>query len=140
MPRHINIISVRVTAEEEAAMRAGAAALDLGLSALVELAGLNAAHTLGFFEDRGSSPVLRGGIWDALPDRGEETTASKLNVSLSQTAVELARRAAEWLGTSTPLFLVGATLRYVGNRQRLEGRANPALTKVILPEQYRRRS
>lgn len=89
--------------------------------------------------------------WPYLPDRGgEDVTAERVSVSMRITVAELMSIAAEHVNASETLFIVGATLAYVGRLQSCyqgvqaasaeaakETRA--ALRRLRLPERYRYR-
>lgn len=87
--------------------------------------------------------------WPFLPDRGGgDVTDVRISISMRVTVAELMSIAAEHVNASETLFIVGATLAYVGRLQRCyqgthaaspetarETRA--ALRKIKLPERYR---
>ena len=89
--------------------------------------------------------------WRYLPERGGvDVTAVRVSISLRVTVAELMSIAAEHVSASETLFIVGATLAYVGRLQSCyrgthaetpesarESRA--ALRKIRLPAQYRYR-
>jgi hypothetical protein len=86
--------------------------------------------------------------WPYLPDRSQEATDFRVSISMRVTVAELMSRAAEHVGASDPLFIVGATMAYVGRLQACyEGThaadalgSRTALRKIKLPEQYRYRT
>ncbi len=93
-------------------------------------------------------PAALKGPWPYLPDRSEEPTEIRVSISLRVTVAELMARAAELVGASEPLFIIGATMAYVGRLQACyqgtraaspedarESRA--ALKRIKLPQQYR---
>jgi hypothetical protein len=86
--------------------------------------------------------------WAYLPDRGEEATEVRVSISLRVTVAELMAAAAEHVGVSEPLFIIGATLAYIGRLQsRFQGTqmdasedagaARAALRQIKLPPRYR---
>jgi uncharacterized protein (DUF1778 family) len=85
--------------------------------------------------------------WRYLPDRGDEPTGVRVSITVSLSVAELISRAAEHVGTSEPLFIIGATLAHIGRLQRwfqadhadspAEARAiRTALERIKLPTQY----
>jgi hypothetical protein len=52
--------------------------------------------------------------WRYLPDRGDEVTGERTSITISLALAELLKRCAEHVGTSEPLFIIGATLAYIG--------------------------
>jgi uncharacterized protein (DUF1778 family) len=86
--------------------------------------------------------------WRYLPDRGDEPTGVRVSITVSLSVAELISRAAEHVGASEPLFIIGATLAHIGRLQRCfhanhadspeEARAiSGALGAIKLPAQYR---
>jgi hypothetical protein len=89
--------------------------------------------------------------WPNLPDRGDEPTGVRVSITVSLSVAELISRAAEHVGASEPLFIIGATLAHIGRLQRFfradhadspeEARAIRAgLERIKLPPQYRYRA
>ena len=114
---------------------------------LMQEAVLFEAFRLGIrYSDSRPAPLRTA--WPYLPDRSQEATDLRVSISMRVTVAELMSRAAEHVGASEPLFIVGATMAYVGRLQACyEGTyaASPesaresraALRKIRHPEQYR---
>jgi len=114
---------------------------------LMQEAVLFEAFRLGIrYSDSRPAPLRTA--WPYLPDRSQEATDLRVSISMRVTVAELMSRAAEYVGASEPVFIVGATMAYVGRLQACyEGTyaASPenaresrsALRKIKLPEQYR---
>ncbi len=96
----------------------------------------------------GSAPPPLKGAWRYLPDRSHDPTEVRVSISMRVTVAELMSRAAQHVEASETLFIIGATLAYVGRLQACyEGTHAPspesarasraALRKIGLPEQYR---
>jgi hypothetical protein len=138
--RSSDIVSLRLTAYEDAAVRKAAEAMGVTVSQLVEVAATDAAHRLGFF-DAGDPPIRRLPKWTDAPDRSGDSTSRRISVTLSLLRHELTLRAAEYIrdadgeNISHALFIIGATLRYIANRKRTDPQ-NKALRSVVLPEKY----
>lgn len=90
------------------------------------------------------------GPWPYLPDRGDETTEERTSITMSLPLAELLERCADHVGTSEPLFMIGATLAYIGRLQALfRGKRaekpeaaqgiRAELRRIKLPAQYRYR-
>ncbi|HET9595097.1 MAG TPA: hypothetical protein VFP65_05935 [Anaeromyxobacteraceae bacterium] len=114
---------------------------------LMQEAVLAEAFRLGIRFSAEPPPPLRG-AWPYLPDRSDEPTEIRVSISMRVTVAELMSMAAEHVKASEPLFIIGATMAYVGRLQHCyqgahasspedarESRA--ALRKIRLPEQYR---
>ena len=114
---------------------------------LMQEAVLAEAFRLGIRFSAERPPPLRG-RWPYLPDRSDEPTEIRVSISMRVTVAELMSIAAEHVKASEPLFIIGATMAYVGRLQACyqglqaatseaakESRA--ALRKIRLPEQYR---
>jgi hypothetical protein len=117
---------------------------------LMQEAVLFEAFRLGIRYSDSPPPPLKK-PWPYLPDRNHEPTEVRASISMRVTVAELMSRAAQHVDASETLFIVGATMAYVGRLQACyEGRhaASPesaresraALRKIRLPEQYRYRS
>ena len=87
------------------------------------------------------------GPWPYLPDRGDEPTGVRVSITVSLSVAELISRAAEHVGVSEPMFIIGATLAHIGRLQRFFQAAHadsPDEARVIrdtlgsirLPPQY----
>jgi uncharacterized protein (DUF1778 family) len=125
-------ISMRVTLEEERAIRAAAAALRLSLSDLVLLGGLEACHRMGLQNPRAVPANLRP-FTDA-PVR-EASTRVTLNVRAPLLHHALFSRAADLSDLPLSNFMVGATLRSIARHQKLDP-GDQRLAAVVLPRQY----
>jgi hypothetical protein len=117
---------------------------------LMQEAVLFEAFRLGVQYSDTPAPPLKG-AWLYLPDRSNEPTEFRVSISMRVTVAELMSAAAAHVQASEPLFIIGATLAYVGRLQACyqgthalskedarEVRA--ALRKIRLPEQYRYRA
>ena len=117
---------------------------------LMQEAVLFEAFRLGIrYSDTTPLPLKKA--WLYLPDRSHEATDVRVSISMRVTVAELMSRAAQHVDASETLFIVGATMAYVGRLQAwYEGTHAPspesaresraALRKIRLPEQYRYRS
>jgi hypothetical protein len=114
---------------------------------LMQEAVLFEASRLGVRFSDSPPPPLKA-PWPFLPDRGEDVTDVRVSISMRVTVAELMSIAAEHVKASETLFIVGATLAYVGRLQscyRGTHAASPedarearaALRKNRLPERYR---
>ena len=90
------------------------------------------------------------GPWPYLPDRKDKVTEERTSITISLALADLLGRCADHVGTSEPLFIIGATLAYIGRLQVLfEGThadtpeyakgIKAELQRIKLPEQYRYR-
>jgi hypothetical protein len=117
---------------------------------LMQEAVLFEAFRLGVRYSATPAPPLNG-AWPYLPARGDEPTEIRVSISMRVTVAELMSAAAAHVQASEPLFIIGATLAYLGRLQACyqgthalskedarEVRA--ALRKIKLPEQYRYRA
>jgi hypothetical protein len=86
--------------------------------------------------------------WPYQPTRDGEVTGVRISISMRVTVAELMSMAATHVGVSEPLFIVGATLAYIGRLQSCyEGTraasddaardTRAALRKIRLPERFR---
>jgi len=84
--------------------------------------------------------------WPYIPDR-EESTGVRFTITLSPVLMEIVSRAAAHVHTSEPLFMIGATLAYIGRLQKcFRGEAEDTpeeaaeirrkLAAIRLPAQY----
>ncbi len=107
------------------------------------------AQRLGIRFSAEEPPLLRK-AWPYLPERGGPATDVRISISMRVTGAELMSRAAEHVTASETLFLVGATLAYIGRLQACyrgtyaasgddARQARTALRKLKLPPQYRYR-
>jgi hypothetical protein len=114
---------------------------------LMQEAVLFEAFRLGVRYSATPPPALKA-PWPYLPDRGgEDVTGIRISISMRVTVAELMSVAAEHVNTSETLFIVGATLAYIGRLQACyrgvyasspedarDSRA--ALRKIKLPARY----
>jgi len=143
--------TIRLLSQENMVFDQACVALgDLERAQLMQEAVLFEALRLGVrYGDTRVPP--RTGPWRYLPDRGgEEVTDVRISISMRVTVAELMSIAAEHVKASETLFIVGATLAYIGRLQacyRGTHAASPeaaresraALRKIRLPERYRYR-
>jgi hypothetical protein len=97
--------------------RACAALQGIDRATFITEAALFEAERLGVRYSHYGPPPLKQS-WPYVPDRGEEVTGVRLTITMSLTTLELVGRAAEHVGTSEPLFLIGSTLAYIGRLQK----------------------
>jgi hypothetical protein len=143
--------TIRLTEMEYRAFERACDALGgLERGQLMQEAVLFEAFRLGVRYSAGRPPP-REEPWPYLPERrGEEVTGVRVSISMRITVAELMSIAAEHVGASETLFIVGSTLAYVGRLQSCyqglqaasaedarETRA--ALRKIKLPERYQYR-
>ena len=84
--------------------------------------------------------------WPYQPDREEPGSDFRMAMTASITLAELITRAAEYVNTSRPLFVIGSTLAYIGRLQRCfaaqeahpdaQKRILANLKRIKLPPQY----
>ena len=98
-----------------------------------------------------SPPQQLQAPWPFLPERGgDDVTGVRISISMRVTVAELMSIAAEHVEASETLFIVGATLAYVGRLQSCyrgthadssesARDARAALRKIRLPERYQYR-
>lgn len=127
------IVPLRVTSVERVIIGEAAKAMGINVSNIFENGAVEAAHRLGFFA--GPGPSIRKRSWKDAPVRGDESASERLSVSMNAENFDLVSRAADWVGASVPLFLIGATLRYIANR-RAGSPENRRLQRLELPPQY----
>ena len=142
-------ILIRLTDAEDAILDRACDALGgLEKSQLVQEAVLAEASRLGIRWSVERPPKLQK-PWSYTPVR-TEGTGHRVGVTVSVAMAELARRAAEHVGTSQPNFMLGAVLAYVGRLQRFfdgseaetpedGAKMKAALQRIQLPPQYRYR-
>ena len=152
--------SIWVTELENSLLEQACEALNgMERSQLAQEAAVAEVSRLGIRWSDEPAPKLKE-PWPYLPDRSRETTKLRVSVSVSVPLAELIGRAAELVGTSSPQFVLGATLGYIGRLQKcFECRLNPsrqslraferekeeveairaALRDIKLPKQYRYR-
>lgn len=147
--RFYKLVTMKLFAHEYEAITQAAAALEqsvdasgtplgkVDVSMLVYTAGLKEAAALGFTPDERQPTVSRPprGEWPNRPERPEESTKEVLNVTIHPLHLRVVQEAARWADASVPVFLLGATLRFIANRKRLEPN-NRALQRIKLPPQY----
>jgi len=76
-------VTLRLTLEEARVIQEGAASLGISPSTLVSTAALSAAHRMGFYEDRTEENVTPPGSWLDKPDRKDESTATRIVISIT---------------------------------------------------------
>ena len=139
-----------LTLEDSIFDRACTALGGLERGQLMQEAALFEAFRLGVRYSTQPPPPLTA-PWPYLPERGEETTGARVSISLRITVAELMSIAARHVEATETLFIVGATLAYIGRLQKCyrgvlaaspgEAReVRAALQKIKLPPQYRYRS
>jgi hypothetical protein len=153
MPLNASYIvkTIRLTRVEDLIFDAACDALGgLERAQLMQEAVLFEAFRLGVRYSASRPPPLEE-PWPYLPDRGgDDVTGVRVSISMRITVAELMSTAAEHVGVSETLFIVGATLAYVGRLQssyRGVQAASPeaaketraALRRIRLPERYQYR-
>ena len=153
MPLNASYIvkTIRLTGLENSIFDATCDALGgLERGQLMQEAVLFEAFRLGVRYSASRPPPLEE-PWRYLPDRGgDDVTGVRVSVSMRITVAELMSIAAEHVGASETLFIVGSTLAYVGRLQSCyqglqaasaedakESRA--ALRRLRVPDRYRYR-
>lgn len=143
--------TIRLLAVENAIFDAACEALGgLERAQLMQEAVLFEAFRLGVRFSASPPPPLES-PWPYLPERGEEVTDVRTSISMRVTVAELMSVAAGHVNVSETLFIVGATLAYVGRLQSCyrgvyaassdDARATrAALRKIRLPPRYRYRA
>lgn len=86
-------------------------------SQLVQEAVLIEANRLGI-RWSATRPKPLNVSWPYLPERGSEPTEVRLTLSVSLPLAEVLMRCSEYVHTSEPLFIIGATLAYIGRLQK----------------------
>src|SRR5258708_9690206 len=104
-------VTVRTTLDEAKLIQAGAAALGISPSTLVSTAALSASHRLGFFEDRVETPKAEPGSWKDKPNRGEDSTSTRIVISINRLEYETLHHAAHRSFSAVSLFLIDSTIR-----------------------------
>jgi hypothetical protein len=128
-------VSLLVTPLEEQAIRGFCEIMDYTISQLIELAAVETMHRMGVFD--AADLVGKHLAWADAPVRGKsEVAGSKITVSISPTYCQLAASVAKRLELGARTFLVGAALRYIGNKKRQTGSAAPLLQGLDVPSQY----
>ena len=140
-------VSLRLMFEEDAPIKAGAKALAVDVGPLLYTAALGAAHRLGFYEGMDSHVRLKPTfVWKDAPERPENESAKvRLTISVHPLHFEAISRAAEAVRASVPLFLIGATLRFLADAKAANAREaradkkklNERLAALELPQQYK---
>ena len=128
-------ISLEITQLEEHAIRGFCEIMDYTLSQFIELTAVETMHRMGVFDH--ADLVGKQLDWADAPVRGQnEVAASSITVSFSPTYYQLAIAVGKQLGIGAHLFLVGAALRYIGDKKRRAGTAAPLLQGLEVPSQY----
>ena len=110
--------TIRLLPQESAIIERACAALNgVERSQLVQEAVLVEANRLGIrWSATGPKPLTVS--WPYLPDRKEEPTEVRLTLSVSLPLAEVLKRCADHVHASEPLFIIGATLAYIGRLQK----------------------
>jgi hypothetical protein len=145
------IKTIRLHVAEDAIFNSACDALGgLERAQLMQEAVLFECHRLGVRYSAEPPPPLKK-PWPYLPERGGEVaTGVRISISLRVTVAELMSIAAVLVDASETLFIVGATLAYVGRLQSCyrgtqlnspeeAKEARDALRRIKLPLQYRYR-
>ncbi len=127
-------VTLRMTESEAKMIEAGAEALGVSKSTLIATAAQIAAHQLGFYED-GRTLTPQPGSWMDAPVREKGSLEAQMVISLNPLEYQTVRRAAQWSFVSFPVFLVGATFRFLATRKASEP-DNPKLAGLELPPEY----
>jgi hypothetical protein len=110
--------TLRLRPQEDAIINEACSVLyGMERAALMTEASLFEAIRLGVGFSTASVPPFSGS-WPYAPERGDEPTAVRITITFSLTVREHIRRAAEYLETSEPIFIIGSTLAYIGRLQR----------------------
>lgn len=134
-------LGIRCTFEEESCIREAAAALDVDVSTLLEVAMAQQCVDLGMALGDDTPPRLRPGFsWLFAPARGDGDSAkTRLTGYAGPLLYPTFESAAYALHVSVPLFAIGSTLRHIAILQaanaerRGEKTHNAALAKVGVP-------
>jgi len=144
------IKTIRLLAVEDAIFNSACDALGgLERAQLMQEAALFEANRLGVRFSAEPPPPLKK-PWPYLPERGDVATGVRISISLRVTVAELMSIAAVHVGASETLFIVGATLVYVGRLQSCyrgtqlnspeeAKEARAALRRINLPSPFRYR-
>lgn len=125
-------IGVRVTIDEELAIRQAAAALGIQIADLLQIAGVEAAHRMGLHNPNRVAENLAP--WGQAPLR--ETSARQLvYTTLNPYNDALLKKAAEVGNVSMGTFIIGSTLAFIARHKRSDP-SNPQLRAIKLSPQY----
>jgi hypothetical protein len=127
-------VTLRVTEEEAKLIEAGAEALGVSKSTLIATSAQIAAHQLGFFED-GRTVQPQPGSWKDAPLREKGSLVEQIVISLNPLEYQTVRQAAQWSFVSFPVFLIGATLRFLATCRETQPK-NAKLAALELPPPY----
>lgn len=94
-----------------------------------------AVHQLGIYAGT-RTPKKPDKPWPWIPDRGDESTSARITISMPPLLNDQLAQAAELVGVPETLFLVGATLRYIGRLQKVYP-DNKTLQAIRLQPHYR---
>jgi hypothetical protein len=142
--------TLRLHPHEDDAIDAACSALwGVERAALMSDASLFEATRLGIRFSAEDPPPLTA-PWPYLPARGDEPTGVRVSITLSLSVLEVVDRAAIYVQASEPLFIVGATLAYIGRLQsQFRGlhagtpeeaeELRKQLKAIVLPPQYQYR-
>jgi hypothetical protein len=145
------IKTIRLLALEDLAINTACEALGgIERAQLMQEATLLECFRLGVRFSSERPPPLAA-PWPYLPERGHEPTDIRVSISMPVTVAELMSAAAEHVGASETLFIVGSTLAYVGRLQKCyrgvhtgsdknAREIRSALQAIRLPSRHRYRS
>jgi uncharacterized protein (DUF1778 family) len=130
-------VTFRVTPDERAALTKAAGALDINVSQLAEIACVEQAHRLGFYDGVDSPVRVKPGHWKDAPSRrhSEVSATDRLTISMNPVNLGLIQRAAQQLEVVPSAFIVGCMFRYLAKKKK-ELPDNKKLSSAALPEQY----
>jgi hypothetical protein len=125
--------TIRLTADEARSLRDACTRQDVGLSALVQAAVVDAAHRLGFFAGVTTVPV-RAALDTLRICRRARPKTERSCISVNPLTNRLLRRTASHLGLSASHFIVTATLDYIAISRQAEpawftSGAHPAVSR-----------
>lgn len=125
-------IGVRVTIEEELAIRQTAEALSVTIADLLQVAAVEAAHRMGLHNPNRVAENLAP--WGQAPLR-ESSARQLVYTTLNPYNDALIHKAAEVSAVSMGSFIIGSTLAFIARHKRSDPR-NPLLRAIKLSPQY----
>jgi hypothetical protein len=130
-------VTFRVTPDERTALTKAAGALDINVSQLAEIACVEQAHRLGFYDGVVSPVRVRPGHWKDAPLRrhSEVSATERLTISMNPVNLGLIQRASQQLDVVPSAFIVGCMFRYLAKKKK-ELPDDKQLSRAELPEQY----
>ncbi|WP_163778695.1 hypothetical protein [Myxococcus vastator] len=140
MPTNYQSVTIRLLEAEDTALEKAVKALStkrskLGIAQLICTAGMEEAADLGFRPSTWPSSAQGVKVeWES-PPRGREGTVPRRTITVPPLYYPVLTAAADAASVSLPLFLVGASLRWIARRKRAEP-SNKALQQVHLPHHY----